>query len=318
MVLMIGTLDGVHRWSMTPGDPIQPVLDFGDAVAVDTFPNVEGVLAATRTGLYRSTDQGDTWEDLAVPHSEVFSVVASPDGRRLYAGTHPAHLFVSTDVGQTWEELEALQDQPSRSTWHTPRHRDAAHVRTLAVHPEAPERVVAGIEVGGIHVSDDAGKTWIERRAGLEDRRDDDLQYDVHHVLMTGRDTFFVSCGYGFYRTRDAGASWTRLDGLLDHRYFHASIEHEDRLVVAAESFPPGPYGGDAIADGALFVSRDEGDTFGPVAYPGGPAEVVTALASVDGSLMAGTSRGRVLERDEERWSEIGQAPDWVRALAQG
>lgn len=316
MNLLIGTLDGVHRGSMDPEDAIQPVLDCGDAVNVRTFANVEGVFAATRTGLYRSTDAGETWIDLDVPQDEVFSVVASPAGDRLYAGTHPAHLYVSTDLGETWRELGSLQDQPSRETWHTPRHRDAAHVRSLAVHPDAPERVVAGIEVGGIHVSDDAGKTWTERRADLKHERDDDLQYDVHDVLMTGADTFFASCGYGYYRTHDAGASWARLDASLQHHYFHTSILREDRLFVAAETFPPGPYGAGKDPGGSLFVSTDEGDSFEPVDYPGASEEIVTAMGSIRGSLVVGTSRGRLLEREGDGWAQAGQAPGWVRAIA--
>lgn len=316
MDLLIGTLDGVHRGSMDPEEPLDLVLDCGDAVSVRSFANLEGVFAATRTGLYRSTDGGETWQDLAAPQEEVFSVVANPSGDRLYAGTHPAHLYVSTDTGRTWEELGSLQNQPSRDTWHTPRHRDAAHVRTLAVHPDAPDRVVAGIEVGGVHVSDDAGKTWTERRADLEDERGDDLQYDVHHVLMTGPDTFYASCGHGFYRTQDAGASWTRLDASLQHHYFHMSILHEAELFVAAEKFPPGPYGEDGIPGGRLFVSTDEGDSFEPVAYAGAPREVVTALGRIEGSLVAGTSRGRLLKREDDGWIQAGQAPGWVRAIA--
>lgn len=316
MDLLIGTLDGVHRGSMDPEDPIQPVLDCGDAVNVRTFANVEGAFAATRTGLYRSTDAGDTWTDLDIPQDEVFSVVASPSGDRLYAGTHPAHLYISTDLGETWRELESLQEQPSRETWHTPRHRDAAHVRSLAVHLEAPERVVAGIEVGGIHVSDDAGKTWTERRADLEDERNDDLQYDVHHVLMTGPDTFFASCGHGYYRTQDAGASWTRLDSSLEKHYFHASILHRDQLFVAAETFPPGPYGEDSVPGGGLFVSMDGGESFEPIAYPGAPGEVVTAMGRIEGILVAGTSRGRLLKREDAGWTKAGHAPGWVRAIA--
>lgn len=316
MTLLVGTFDGVHRAKLE-GDPVaRPVLDCGDAIAVRTLPGLEGVFAATRTGLYRTRNDGDAWEDLATPRNEVFSVTASPDGRRLYAGTHPAHLYASDDEGDTWTQLEGLQQLPSRGTWHTPRHRDAAHVRTLATHPEAPHRVVAGIEVGGVHVSDDEGRSWTERRAGLEHERDDDLQYDVHHVLTTGADTLHVSCGYGFYRSRDAGASWTRLDPPTEHRYFHASHEHDRRLFVAAETFPPGPYGGDQIAGGMLFASDDGGDTLEPLPYPGAPEEVATALASAGDRLLAGTSQGRILALDGDAWEQVSQTPGWIRSLA--
>jgi len=220
MAVLIGTRDGIYRTATVPVEGAEQVLDSGDVPRVRTFPAVDGVFAATKTGLYRSMDEGQTWKDLGVPQEEVYSVVASPDGERLYAGTHPAHLYVSTDSGETWDELEGFQELPSRDEWHTPRHRNEAHVRSLGVHPETPDRVVAGVEVGGVHVSDDQGETWTERRDGVQD--------DVHHVLVLGADEFVASCGDGLYRTRDTGQSWTRLDTELDHRYFREAFELDE------------------------------------------------------------------------------------------
>ena len=222
MAVLIGTRDGVYRTATIPVDDVEQVLDSGDVPRVRTFPHADGVFAATKSGLYRSMDEGQTWKNLGVPQDEVYSVVASPDGQRLYAGTHPAHLYVSTDNGETWDELEGFQELPSRDEWHTPRHRNEAHVRSLGVHPETPDRVIAGVEVGGVHVSDDQGKTWTERRDGVQD--------DVHHVLVLGADEFVASCGDGLYRTRDTGQSWTRLDTDLDHRYFREAFTFDGRF----------------------------------------------------------------------------------------
>lgn len=44
----------------------------------------DAVFAATQSGLFRSTDGGATWTDLDVPRREVYSVLASSDGERLY------------------------------------------------------------------------------------------------------------------------------------------------------------------------------------------------------------------------------------------
>jgi len=198
MAILIGTRDGVYHAATVHAEDAEQVLDSGDSPRVRTFPAVDGVFAATNTGLYRSMDDGQTWENLDVPQEEVYSVVASPDGERLYAGTHPAHLYVSTNSGETWDELEGFQELPSRDEWHTPRHRNEAHVRSLGVHPETPDRVIAGVEVGGVHLSDDQGETWTERRDGVHD--------DVHHVIVLGANEYIASCGDGLYRTRDAGS----------------------------------------------------------------------------------------------------------------
>jgi photosystem II stability/assembly factor-like uncharacterized protein len=202
MALLVGTRDGVYRSVEGPSGHFDQVLDSGDVPRVRAFPSVDGVFAATKTGLYRSVDGGTNWTALDVPTTEVYSVGASSDGSRLYAGTHPARLYVSTDGGRSWRELEGFQDLPSRTRWHTPRHRNEAHVRSLGVDPGAPDRLIAGVEVGGVHVSEDRGETWIERREGLHD--------DVHHVLVVGPETYVASCGDGLYRTETAGEHWTR------------------------------------------------------------------------------------------------------------
>jgi photosystem II stability/assembly factor-like uncharacterized protein len=309
MAILVGTRDGVYRTAGAPVEDVNQVLDSGDTPRVRTFPGVDGVFTASKSGLYRSTDAGQTWDNLGVPREEVYSVVVSSDGERLYAGTHPAHLYVSTDDGETWDELEGFQDLPSRDQWHTPRHRNEAHVRSLGVHPETPDRVIAGVEVGGVHVSDDQGETWTERRDGVHD--------DVHHVLILGPDEYVASTGDGLYRTRDAGRSWTRLDTDLDHRYFREAFTLDGRLYAAAARSSPGTWSGENGADAILVESADTGETFGTVSYPGKPEEVVLAWTVVDGVVLAGTNDGRLISRDlDGTWTDMGQLSAGIRSLA--
>jgi len=308
MAILIGTRDGVYRTAAVPVEDANQVLDSGDTPRVRTFPAVDGVFAASKSGLYRSTDDGQTWENLGIPREEVYSVVASSDGERLYRGTHPAHLYVSTDDGETWDELEGFQNLPSRDQWHTPRHRNEAHVRSLGVHPDAPDRVIAGVEVGGVHVSDDRGETWTERRDGVHD--------DVHHVLILGPDEYVASTGNGLYRTRDVGQSWMRLDTDLDHRYFRETFALDGRLYAAAARSSPGTWSGENGADAILVESTDTGETFETVSYPGEPEEVVLAWTAVGGTVLAGTNDGRLISRDSNgTWREEGRVPAGVRSL---
>ncbi len=323
MSLLAGTDDGVFRTSVETTNDAEQVLDAGRVMRIRQFDGLDGIFAASKTGLYRSRDGGDSWTNLGVPREEVYSVVASPDGDRLYAGTHPAHLYVSTDNGENWRELEGFQELPSREEWYTPRHRNEAHIRSLGVHSGAPERVIAGVEVGGVHVSDDEGETWSERKGGArangesasssQAERSDGVHDDIHHVLVQGPEEYVASTGSGLYRTADAGESWTRLDGDLDHRYFREARSHGGRLYTAAARSSPGTWSGENGADAALFES-DDGEAFEEVAYPGSPEEVILAWTAAEG-VMAGTNEGRVLRRADEGWTSVGTLSAGIRSL---
>jgi photosystem II stability/assembly factor-like uncharacterized protein len=305
-MLLIGTNDGVYRAPISDLDDNTHVLESEHVLRVQQFD--EAVYAATRSGLFRSMDAGETWMDLTVPRREVYSVLQSSTDNRLYAGTHPAHLYVSTNDGKSWDELEGLQELPSRDEWRLPRHRNEAHVRSLGVHPDAPHRVVAGIEVGGVYVSDDDGETWTERRDGMHD--------DVHHVLVQGSEEYIASCGGGLYRTRDAGRSWARLDSDLEHTYFREAFAVEGRLYAAAARSSPPSWGGERGPDAALFESTDDGDSFESVSYPGKPQEFILAWAVVDdGTVIAGTRGGEILRRTSDGWIRGGSVPSGIRSL---
>src|SRR4051794_8305828 len=107
------------------------------------------VLAGTLgSGLLASGDGGATWERVELAEADVLSVAVGADGA-LYAGTEPSRVFVARGGG-AWTELEALQDIPSRSSWSFPPRPWNHHVRWIAPDPHEAERLLVGIELGGV------------------------------------------------------------------------------------------------------------------------------------------------------------------------
>jgi len=306
-MLIAGSEAGLYRIrgvDRTDEATVERVLDSGAVTRVQRFDGQRGVFAAAETGLYHSAD-GEAWTDLGVPEERVYAVAAAPDGR-LYAGTRPAGVYVGRPAdasdpasGVEWTALDGFQSLPSRDEWRLPRHENLAQVRDLHVHPDAPDRVVAGVEVGGVHVSDDGGETWTERREGVDD--------DVHELRVLGPAEFVAATGFGLFRTTDAGRSWTRLDEGHEQRYFR-SVAAVGGVIYAGGALAHTATWEDADADPALFAYRD-GETVEPVEHPR-PDETVTGLAAAgDGGLVAATHRGTLLTRRGGDWSVAGSLP---------
>lgn len=316
-MLLLGTGDGVYRRrSSEPDTHARRVLNCGRVTELESTEDC--AYAATLRGLYRTTDGGDSWTDLDVPEPDVWAVHAADD--RLYAGCYPASLFASTD-GERWEQIDSVQSAPGHERWYCPGDEDRGRVRTVRTVPGQPNRLLVGVEVGGLYVSDDGGETWTARREPVVD--------DVHHVTVRGPDEYLVCCGEldlnreygpaGLFRTTDGGETWTRLD-LGDHAYVRETLVHDRVLYVSGAQVTPGDWVDHDGAQAALFESRDDGATFEAVSYPGEPQEIVLSWAVDGGEVYGGTGtrtydEGRLIRRTEDEWVDAGRLPTNVYSL---
>lgn len=303
MTIVLGTNDGVYRCSQ-PGDEPKQVLDAGRSLQVRRLGG--NAYAATDDGLSRTAD-GRDWTDLGVPEDAVTSVARSAD-RILYAGTRPAHVHVSEDGGESWTRSESFTALPGREDWVN-LGSVGPQVRALAVHPDAPARLVVGVEAAGVYVSPDRGDTWTRRSRGLN--------VDVHDLTMLDGDDWIAACGRGCYRTTDAGRTWTALDtsaGQFWHTYHRESTVHDGTLYVGAQDRAAARY--DDQASGLLLASNSNGRRWATEPYPGSEDAFVLAWAELDGGLLAGTNDGRLLVRRDDEWETATTVPGTIRSVA--
>ncbi|MEL7157393.1 MAG: glycosyl hydrolase, partial [Actinomycetota bacterium] len=104
------------------------------------------VFAGTGAGLYRSSDDGATWELVGMADREVWQTRAG--GGALYAGTQPAGLFRSDDEGATWSEVTSFAALPEAAQWCIPLDPPVpGRARALVVDPDDADRLWVGVEV---------------------------------------------------------------------------------------------------------------------------------------------------------------------------
>src|SRR5215212_10775526 len=143
-----------------------------------------------------TTTASAQWRRAGLFGADVRALIADPAAPdTLYLGTSGGEVYVSHDGAKSWTSPRGGVPFPGYV------------VDTLTLDRDGRLWAACwGLWGGGvIAVSDDRGKTWTRRDAGLED-------YSVRAIAVDPRDADFVVVGglTGVYRSTDAGANWTR------------------------------------------------------------------------------------------------------------
>ncbi len=160
------------------------------------------LVAGNEEGIFHSEDGGRSWKLAGAAGYQVLRVEQSPhDPCHWLASTQGGGLFASTDCGVTFESNGNLGVDRNLSD--------------IAFDPSAGNRVaVAGWGVG-VALSEDGGKTWQFRNAGLPSTEVWSVSFDPARPgrMYAGvhEEALFVS--------QDYGRTWTR-DGLEGSRVF--------------------------------------------------------------------------------------------------
>jgi photosystem II stability/assembly factor-like uncharacterized protein len=171
-----------------------------------------------RYGLWRSRDQGASWEQVPLGQNDLvirrISRSTSGGGRELYLGAIAAvkypssYVFRSTDDGATWTRVQALRYEQS----------PGSTLVDLIPHPRDPARLFITTYGGEIYRSTDGGTTWLAppRPEGAPPRT-----WPGSARLAISPDqpeTMLVTRGQGgtnpteltIERSTDGGITWTR------------------------------------------------------------------------------------------------------------
>lgn len=212
----------------------------------------------TGAGVWRSTDNGATWQvarfssgqldayaradpgfaamigwtETPTPFdgevTQVWSLALAGD--QILAGTKPAGLFSSRDGGVTWERVTGLTDHPAAASWQPGGAGLVLH--TIITDSQRPERIWVGISAAGIYASEDGGKSW-EPRNRLSNvhacsshghpggPQDGEVGLCVHNMVRApgNEDVLYQQNHVGVWRSSDGGRSWDEINNGLPSEF---------------------------------------------------------------------------------------------------
>ncbi len=206
----------------------------------------DGPTKPSASGLFRSSDGGNTWTEVTPegskgfpkkPYGRLAVAIAPSNAKRVYCFVESpdSALFVSDDGGTTW-------DKRDKSNWMVWR---PFYFANLIVDPKNPDRVFK--TDGALIVSEDAGKSFA-MVGGFQGAHG-----DVHDVWIdpTNPQTVFAGDDGGMWYSYNGGSKWWKGDNLPVSQFYHVSVDDNDPYRV---------YGG--LQDNSSWVGQSQ--------YPGG------------------------------------------------
>ena len=293
--LHVATLSGWYRFEQNGKNWTQTKRDLSywtlTCMSVDPENPQKIYLGTEHSGLFYTENAGASWKraNPNVPKMMLFAALALNGG--VMVGTVPSAVYRSKNGG--WEELEGVRLNSAGANF-PPSPELQSRARYLTFDPASPSRLYAGIELGGMLVSDDDGNNWRPANKGLTDM-------DIHEVLASKNSSgmVYAACGEGAFRSSDRAEHWEEITP-KSHDYGTSVAEDKTGIVYlgSARGRPNGwirPEG----AMAAIFRSGDKGSTWEKVIdnLTGG---VMHMCATPDGNgMVAGTSDGTLLVIDD-------------------
>ena len=265
LALLIGVPAAAGAFADSGPDP-----ERGKVTAL-AFDAADGaLLEATDKGLYRSTDEGRSWQPVALPASargHVAALAVSKKGA-FYIGGPGIGVLSSTDGGGKWTARN--KGVPSRD------------VVAVAAHADQPDTVYVYVAKRGIFRSEDRGSHWKLMDAGPREPIRSLVHSNMPGSMQTG--WFFAVTAKGVSRSMDCFCGW-RDAGALGHP------------VAALAYDPKQPQRVYAATGEGLYVSADGGEKWERASSP---APDITALTAASSGALYAVTAGGILFRSAD------------------
>ena len=215
------------------------------------FTSIDTILfVGTYCGVFRSTDNGDSWTPTGQRSQNFVSLAVRSSGdtvMNLFAGTYGAGVYLSTDNGDSWQQVNSELGN--------------RFVNSLAV---CDMNLFAGTE-DGVFLSPGNGDSWIPASSGL-------TNMSVKFLTVFDKN-LYAGTESGLFISTDNGTTWTPF-GLAGKRV--------NAFAAIGSNFFAG------TDTSGVFISKDNGANWEIISTPDMDRDV-RALAVINDTLFVAT-----------------------------
>jgi len=245
-LLLVGTTDGIWR-SEDSGENWQKIeastmfQTTVDSLAIDPR-DVNTIYAGTWWRAYKTTDGGKSWRLIKngmIDDSDVFAITIDPRNPDHIVASACSGIYESFNKGELWKKIQGIPSQSRRTrdilqhpsvpgtiyaattegfwmttnsgkSWALTTQKDL-EINSIAVHPDAPERVFIGTNNYGVMVSNDGGRNFSPTNDNFTSRFAYTITADLEQPNRLYATTHNTATGGGFvFISSDGGNTWTR------------------------------------------------------------------------------------------------------------
>lgn len=267
------TTDAGESWKPITDGKV-PVASMGSVAVAESDPNIiwlgtgsDGMRSnvSTGRGVYRSGDDGATWEFRGLYNAGQIGALrihpTNPDivwvaaGGDAFKPNSERGIFKTTDGGKTWKKTLYMNDSTGAMDVEIqPGNPNIVYAWMNRIERK-PWTIISGSREGGFFKSTDGGETWKQISNGLPN-----VLVGKGNLAVTGANPKRVYAlveaapGGGLYRSDDEGESWQLMNstpGLITRPFYYTTIgadpTNADVVYAGAETFYKSTDGGKTV-----------------------------------------------------------------------
>jgi photosystem II stability/assembly factor-like uncharacterized protein len=206
------------------------------------------VYAGTTEGLWLTRDSGATWKRVTSPEVVVNDVLIDPRNSR--------RVLLATDRGGVLASDDGQLNFLSSNSGFTHR-----YISSILIDKDDLDRIYVGVvndrELGGVFVSNDAGRDWVQRSSGLDGR-------DVFALKQANDGSVLAGTNRGVFALTREASEWIPLGATIGKSTIKPGQDRESASLASAKisDIEITPKTWFAASSAGLYISSDQGKTW--------------------------------------------------------